>query len=108
MTCGGGEGSGQKAGGGEVDGHSGGGGEGDVETHLGGEDEGQTSPAAMDVVSDLDGEGMAKESELGTEPEVGMEFESREAIYDFYKAYGKRLGFPIRTRSTTKDKRGRE
>ncbi|CAH9089712.1 unnamed protein product [Cuscuta epithymum] len=37
-----------------------------------------------------------------------MEFESREAIYEFYKAYGKRLGFPIRTRSTTKDKRGRE
>ncbi|CAH9143511.1 unnamed protein product [Cuscuta epithymum] len=90
MTPEGGEGSGQKAGGGEGDGHSGRRGEGDVETDLAREDEGQTSPAAMDVVSDLDGERLAKESKLGKDPEVGMEFESREAVYDFYKAYGKR------------------
>ncbi|CAH9052936.1 unnamed protein product [Cuscuta epithymum] len=108
MTPEGGEGSGQKAGGGEGDGHSGRRGEGDVETDLAREDEGQTSPTAMDVVSDLDGERLAKERKLGKDPEVGMEFESREVVYDFYKAYGKRLGFPVRTRSTTKDKRGRQ
>ncbi|CAH9116563.1 unnamed protein product [Cuscuta epithymum] len=104
MTDVGGEGSGQKAGLGEGDGHTGGG-EGDVTTDVGGED-GLTSAAAMDVVSDLDGEGVAMEIEVGKDPELGMEFESREAVYDFYKAYGKRLGFPIRTRSTTKDKKG--
>ncbi|CAH9129049.1 unnamed protein product, partial [Cuscuta epithymum] len=63
---------------------------------------------AMDDVPELDGAIKQNESDDGSiqAPDVGMQFDSKEAVYDFYKAYGKRLGFPVRTRSTTKHKNG--
>ncbi|CAH9109812.1 unnamed protein product [Cuscuta europaea] len=70
--------------------------------------DGDSAAAAMDDVPELDGEIQQNESGVGSikAPEVGMEFDSKEAVYDFYKTYGKRLGFPVRTRSTTKHKNG--
>ncbi|CAH9134673.1 unnamed protein product, partial [Cuscuta epithymum] len=38
--------------------------------------------------------------------EVGMLFAGKDEAYDHYKNYAKRIGFPIRIRSSTKDKQG--
>ncbi|CAH9086523.1 unnamed protein product [Cuscuta europaea] len=38
--------------------------------------------------------------------EVGMLFPGKDDAYDHYKNYAKRIGFPIRIRSSTKDKQG--
>ncbi|CAH9072727.1 unnamed protein product [Cuscuta europaea] len=69
--------------------------------------DGETA-AAMDDVPELDEEIQQNESEVGSikAPDVGMEFDSKEAVYDFYKTYGKRLEFPIRIGSTMKHKNG--
>ncbi|CAH9114685.1 unnamed protein product [Cuscuta europaea] len=62
----------------------------------------------MDDVTELDGEIQQNESDDGSikAPDVGMEFDSKEAVCDFYKTYGKRLEFPVRTLSATKHKNG--
>ncbi|CAH9119580.1 unnamed protein product [Cuscuta europaea] len=59
----------------------------------------------MDVVYELDAHGHKKDIEA---PDVGMKFDTKEAVYDIYKTYTKSMGFPIRTRSTIKDKNGIE
>ncbi|KAK9217999.1 hypothetical protein WN943_006633 [Citrus x changshan-huyou] len=45
--------------------------------------------AATDVVSE-------NFSELYWKPKYGMEFDSDESVYDFYNAYGSKVGFSIR------------
>ncbi|CAK9159268.1 unnamed protein product [Ilex paraguariensis] len=36
------------------------------------------------------------------EPKVGMMFESYKQLLEYYTGYGKRLGFPVKIRSSTK------
>ena len=40
------------------------------------------------------------------EPKVGMMFDSYEDLFDYYTTYGKRLGFPVKRRSSTKSDDG--
>ncbi|CAH9117628.1 unnamed protein product, partial [Cuscuta europaea] len=70
--------------------------------------DGEPAIPAMDDVPKLDGEIQQNKSDDGSikAPDVGMEFDSNEAVYNFYKTYGKRLGFSVRTRSATKHKNG--
>ncbi|CAH9133178.1 unnamed protein product, partial [Cuscuta epithymum] len=37
-------------------------------------------------------------------PKVGMKFASTDVVYEFYKKYGRSVGFPIRKRTSTKDR----
>ncbi|CAH9103257.1 unnamed protein product [Cuscuta europaea] len=59
----------------------------------------------MDMVYEPDAHGQRKDIEA---PNVGMKLDMKEAVYDFYKTYAKSMRFPIRTRSTIKDKNGVE
>ncbi|KAK9214555.1 hypothetical protein WN944_006548 [Citrus x changshan-huyou] len=54
--------------------------------------------AATDVVSE-------NFSELYWKPKYGMEFDSDESAYDFYNAYGSKVGFSIRKETFGKNKR---
>ena len=47
------------------------------------------------------------ENNLGDwKPELGMSFDSEQAAYDFYNAYGGRIGFSVRKGYVSKNKTG--
>ncbi|OVA00335.1 FAR1 DNA binding domain [Macleaya cordata] len=58
-----------------------------------------------DDVVDVDHELKKDQNEI-VEPKVGMPFASHEELYDFFKTYARQIGFPVRKRSTNKDKDG--
>ncbi|CAH9109941.1 unnamed protein product [Cuscuta europaea] len=39
-------------------------------------------------------------------PKTSMKFPTKDAVYDFYKKYAKSVGFPVRHRTSKKDKEG--
>ncbi|XP_028082244.1 protein FAR1-RELATED SEQUENCE 5-like [Camellia sinensis] len=47
---------------------------------------------------------MGPENDCGWKPKVGMTFDSEESAYDFYNAYGGRMGFSIRREYCKKNK----
>ncbi|XP_028060627.1 protein FAR1-RELATED SEQUENCE 5-like [Camellia sinensis] len=47
---------------------------------------------------------MEPDNDCGWKPKVGMTFDSEESAYDFYNAYGRRMGFSIRREYCKKNK----
>ncbi|XP_058069942.1 protein FAR1-RELATED SEQUENCE 4-like [Magnolia sinica] len=68
----------------------------DVELGLGGDEMEEKSPARESIVN--------KEDAI-REPSVGMEFETEQALYLFYKEYARRVGFSVTKRSTRYSKK---
>jgi hypothetical protein len=46
------------------------------------------------------------ESDELIEPKIGMQFETVDDLYEFYRSYAKRIGFPVRKRSSRRNEEG--
>ncbi|CAH9133562.1 unnamed protein product [Cuscuta epithymum] len=69
-------------------------------------DEGMADGKTVDAEQDAYRNNNEEEDVDAVVPEVGMKFDSTEVVYEFYKKYGRRIGFPVRKRTSTKDRKG--
>ncbi|CAH9119447.1 unnamed protein product, partial [Cuscuta epithymum] len=67
-------------------------------------DEGASDGNTVEAEQDAYAQEDEQEDVSVVAPVVGMKFESTDAVYEFYKKYGRTVGFPVRKRTSTKDR----